>query len=74
MSSENGEWIKDKTECWITPGGDPLWVCRECGGGQHVYGVESRPRYECPDCHRKMTYNYNMYLAHDGVHLIQNGD
>lgn len=26
---------------YVTPGGDPVWVCSNCGKGQHVWGVEA---------------------------------
>lgn len=25
---------------FCTPGGDPVWMCSECGEGMHVYGIE----------------------------------
>ena len=25
---------------FCTPGGDPVWMCSECGKGMHVYGIE----------------------------------
>ena len=34
-----GKWVKARGS-WITPGGDPVWECSECGKGRHVYGVE----------------------------------
>ena len=34
-----GRWIKARGS-WVTPGGDPVWECSECGKGMHVYGVE----------------------------------
>lgn len=46
------EWVMDDTHCWITPGGDPVWICSNCGGGRHVFGIEStesQPKV-CPDC------------------------
>lgn len=33
-----GRWIK--TPGYVTPGGDPVWRCSECGKGIHVYGIE----------------------------------
>ena len=42
------EWIEDNKK-WFTPGGDPVWICSNCGGGRHVFGIES------PDCGEKMT-------------------
>ena len=34
----HGHWVK--VGGYITPGGDPLWECSECGKGLHLYGVE----------------------------------
>lgn len=41
----------------FTPGGDSVWICSNCGGGRHVFGIEStesQPKI-CPDCGEKMT-------------------
>lgn len=35
------EWVMDNTYNWITPGSDPVWICSGCGGGRHVFGIES---------------------------------
>lgn len=42
----------------LTPGGDPAWVCPNCGGGQHVYGVENinHPVKVCPNCGVSLKY------------------
>ena len=59
MFDSKSVWIKDISENWFTPGGDPVFVCKACGGGKHVYGIEhNHPLEECPDCHRKMEYEY----------------
>lgn len=34
----HGKWVK--VHGYITPGGDPVWACSECGKGVHVYGIE----------------------------------
>lgn len=50
------KWIKDTTQRWITPGGDPVWCCSDCLGGRHVFGIENcddQPNI-CPDCGAKM--------------------
>lgn len=54
-------WVIDHSQDWITPGGDPVWVCSNCGGGLHVYGIESYNKAldTCPNCGRKMMYDYN---------------
>ena len=36
---KRGRWVKARGG-WITPGGDPVWECSECGKGMHVFGVE----------------------------------
>ena len=33
-----GRWVK--VGGFVTPGGDPVWECSECGKGRHVYGIE----------------------------------
>lgn len=33
-----GRWVK--VGGFVTPGGDPVWQCSECGKGRHVYGIE----------------------------------
>lgn len=33
-----GEWCK--VHGLVTPGGDPVWRCSNCGKGIHVFGVE----------------------------------
>lgn len=35
---KRGRWIK--TPGYVTPGGDPVWRCSECGKGIHIYGIE----------------------------------
>lgn len=50
------EWIQDNTQHWFTPGGDSVYVCSNCGGGRHVFGIESwenQPKI-CPDCGAEM--------------------
>lgn len=52
-------WIKDNSHAWATPGGDPVWICENCGGGRHVWGIESTsPQLaQCPDCKSIMVNN-----------------
>ena len=33
-----GEWVE--VHGFVTPGGDPVWRCSNCGKGIHVFGVE----------------------------------
>jgi len=33
-----GHWVE--VHGYVTPGGDPVWACSECGKGIHVYGIE----------------------------------
>ena len=41
----------------FTPGGDPLYVCPLCGGGQHVNGVEHPEHLDrCPACGARLAY------------------
>ena len=35
---KTGTWVI--VHGYVTPGGDPVWRCSECGKGQHVYGIE----------------------------------
>ena len=37
-SPKHGHWVK--VGGYVTPGGDPVWKCSECGKGLHVYGIE----------------------------------
>lgn len=36
---KKGKWIE--IGGYFTPGGDPVWMCSECGKGIHVYGIEA---------------------------------
>lgn len=56
-----GEWVRKSG--YVTPGGDPVWVCSKCGKGMHVYGVEHDSYGKdvsdgqwvaCPNCGAKM--------------------
>lgn len=35
---KTGKWIR--AHGYVTPGGDPVWECSECGKGRHVFGIE----------------------------------
>lgn len=35
---KHGHWVK--VDGYVTPGGDSVWKCSECGKGLHVYGIE----------------------------------
>lgn len=54
---KTGKWVK--VYGFVTPGGDPVWCCSECGRGLHVYGIEHRTYgadvadgqwVACPNC------------------------
>ena len=55
------DWIKPEGD-YLTPGGDPLWMCPECGKESkkswHVYGIEcSENRMDtCPHCGTSLKY------------------
>ena len=52
-----GEWVRDHSQRWMTPGGTPLYVCSECLKGSHLYGIEFFRKVDiCPDCGSKNTY------------------
>lgn len=53
-----GKWIKDKSKAWVTPGGDPVWICSNCGEGWHVHGIETPAKERCPDCGSFNKYEY----------------
>lgn len=57
----HGRWVRVRG--YVTPGGDPVWKCSECGKGTHVYGIEhgSYGAYvadgqwvSCPNCGARM--------------------
>lgn len=50
-----GIWIKDTG--WVTPGGDPVWICPNCGKA-HVYGIEHQDNYRrvCEVCGQENRY------------------
>lgn len=60
---ETGEQLPPTVETWqnnhpeaLTPGGDPLWECPNCGY-EHVMGIESPERYHrCPQCNVRIKY------------------
>lgn len=35
---KKGKWIR--VGGYVTPGGDPVWRCSNCGKGKHVWGIE----------------------------------
>lgn len=58
---KTGVW--EEVHGYVTPGGDPVWCCSECGKGLHVYGVEhgtygkdiaDHQWVACPNCGVKM--------------------
>lgn len=57
----HGRW--EQLHGYVTPGGDPVWCCSECGKGIHVWGIEGRTYcgdiadeqwVACPNCGAKM--------------------
>jgi DNA-directed RNA polymerase subunit RPC12/RpoP len=57
----HGRWVK--VSGYVTPGGDPVWKCSECGKGVHVYGIEHGTYgadiadgqwISCPNCGARM--------------------
>ena len=50
---KKGKWVE--VGGYVTPGGDPVWCCSECGKGIHVYGIEA------------ITYNSNFTDGHQWV-------
>ena len=60
-SREMKDWIDVKGN-YFTPGGDPLWMCPECGEESeeswHVYGVECQENKMevCPHCGISLKY------------------
>ncbi len=51
------EWIMEENYNWSRLRRDPFWTCSICGGGKHIFGiesVESQPKI-CPDCGATMT-------------------
>ena len=52
-----GRWIKISGYC--TAGGDPVYACSNCGGSEHVYGIEHRKRKTvCDNCGSINIYPY----------------
>ena len=49
---------------YVTPGGDPVWACSNCGKGIHVWGMEASTYNRdvsddhqwvaCPNCGARM--------------------
>lgn len=57
----HGKWVQ--VHGFVTPGGDPVWECSECGKGMHVYGIEHGTYgsdvadgqwVACPNCGARM--------------------
>ena len=45
-----GKW-KELEGGYLTPGGTPIYVCGECGGSEHLHGVEyPRRKMVCDQC------------------------
>jgi rubrerythrin len=62
LKTKKGKWLK--VGGYFTPGGDPVWMCSECGKGIHVYGIEANSYNSditdghqwvaCPNCGAEM--------------------
>ena len=39
VNIKHGHWVR--VSGYVTPGGDPVWKCSECGKGVHTYGIEA---------------------------------
>ena len=56
-----GRWVK--THGGITPGGTPVYVCGNCGGSEHLHGVEYRKRKVfCDKCGQVNVYPWEEIL------------
>ena len=45
-----GKW-KELKGSYMTPGGTPIYICGQCGGSEHLHGVEySRRKIFCDEC------------------------
>lgn len=45
-----GKWKKLDVD-YMTPGGTPFYVCAQCGGSEHLHGVEfPRRKMICDNC------------------------
>lgn len=44
----------------LTPGGDPCWVCSNCGKDEHVCGIETpyTQHFICKNCGSHNDYNH----------------
>ena len=58
---KRGKWVH--VYGYVTPGGDPVWRCSECGKGEHIYGIEhgtygadiaDHQWVACPNCGARM--------------------
>lgn len=49
ISKSVGRWVKVRYV--VTGGGDPCYVCSNCGQDEHVYGIEHHDKHkECRNC------------------------
>ena len=51
-----GVW--QKAYGYMTPGGDPVWRCPNCGKSEHVYGIETVQNHKtfCENCKQQNRY------------------
>lgn len=59
-----GTYVWQEVKGVFTPGGDPCWRCPNCGGDQHVMGIETSYNHhnECKECKTKLIYPYEKTL------------
>ena len=62
---EIGRWRQVKGN-YLTPGGTPLYACGNCGGSDHLYGVEyTRRKIVCDNCGRVNIYPWERSYDED---------
>ena len=60
-----GRWRQVKGN-YLTPGGTPLYACGNCGGSDHLYGVEyTRRKIVCDNCGRVNIYPWERSYDED---------
>ena len=65
-SQKLGKWQK-LLSGGFTPGGTPVYVCGNCGGSEHLYGIEYRKRkMKCEECGSINSYPWEETIEEDG--------